>query len=171
MTDTTGSTATPPAAAPAPAEPLVPAAVPAPAPAAVPPEVAAQLAALQAQVAALSKPGVVKSAGLWGWTKTKCGARLVADFYAFLAGVKTLLVFGVTGSLALLSEFDAIDLTPYVAKVLPAGSHISTAGAITMLSVAGIGLRLISKTPVFTKWAANKFRGGASDSAVDEPQG
>jgi hypothetical protein len=153
MTDTTVTTAAPPAAAPA------------------PPDLAAQVAALQAQLDALNKPGVVKTAGMFAWTKTKCGARLVADFYAFLNGVKTLLVFGVTGGLALLSEFDAIDLTPYVAKLIPEGSHIDTAGALALLSFTGIGLRLISKTPVFTKWASDKFGGGASDSAVDEPQG
>jgi hypothetical protein len=111
----------------------------------------AQLAALQAQLADIqakaNAPGVVKTAGMFAWTKTKCGARLVADFYAFLKGARTILFFGLSCALALANELEAIDLTPYVAKLLPEGAHIDTAGAIVLFSLAGIGLRLISKTP------------------------
>lgn len=94
--------------------------------------------------------------------------RAAKCLYRMLDGIKALLVFGVTGGLALVQSLDMYDLTPYLEMILPEGSHVSASQAIVLMSVTGIGLRLITKTPVFTKWIGQKI-GGGSDSTVDEP--
>lgn len=165
MTDTT----TAPAAAPA-------------APAAS----ADEVAALRAEIAALTKaitvqpaapaaapagPGVAKI--VWGagvrawWASFEATVRAGSFLSELLAGLKTLLVFSVTGALALLQEFNAIDLTPLVSAVLPANAKLDVAGVITLMSVLGILLRLVTKSAIFRK--AKDAAAGATDSKVDEP--
>ena len=184
MTDATDTTAPAPAAtaqaAPAPAAPVAPAPV---APAAAPaPDLQAQIAALQAQLAAVQNPaathGVVKLVGfaaLRAWWTSVTAAVTMKNFiacasrtaYRSVEGLKTLLVFALTGGLALVSEFNGIDLTPLVQMFLPAGAHLDVAQVITLMSVLGILLRLVTSTPVFRK--AAKTVGGAADSNVDTP--
>jgi hypothetical protein len=105
------------------------------------------------------------------WSGTKATGRAIACAYRVLNGLKTILFFVLSGGLALATELQAIDLTPYVEMLLPAGAHVSGAQVITLLSLAGIGLRLITTTPIFVRWS-NSFRGvgGASDSKVDDPE-
>lgn len=160
--------------------------VAAPAPAA-PAPVADELAALKQQIAALTAkldapppppaPGVahiVWGAGVRAWwasveavAKTYSGMKLV---YGLLDGLKTLLVFSVTGALALMQEFEAIDLTPLISKFIPDGAHLDVATVITLMSVLGILLRIITKSPLFRR-ASAAVDGGATDSKVDTPAG
>lgn len=163
MSDVTVTTVTPPAAAPAgPVDELA--------------AVNAKFDALQAQLAAVlaaqQKPNVVVAAAAKTGRASLCAlfttGRAAKCAWRFLNGIKTLLFFGVSLALALAQELNGIDVTPFVQMILPEGSHVSMAQAITLMSVAGLGLRLVTNTPAFVRWTKNKF-GGASDSAVDVP--
>lgn len=182
MTDTNTATVAPATAPAAAAAPVAPAPAPAAPVAAPAPDLQAQIAALQAQLAAVQNPaathGVVKLVGfaaLRAWWTSVTAAVTMKNFvacasrtvYRSVEGLKTLLVFAVTGGLALVSEFNGIDLTPLVSAVLPAGAHLDVAQVITLMSVLGILLRLLTSTPVFRR--AAKSVGGAADSNVDTP--
>lgn len=97
---------------------------------------------------------------------SKTFGRAVACAYKTLNGLKTLMVFVVTGGLALAQELDAIDLTPWFSALLPEGGKINASQAVVLMSVVGVLLRLVTKTAIFAK---KKVIGGASDSAVDVP--
>ena len=151
MTDTSNPTVDPTGvAAPEPAAQVV---------AAPAPEV---VSALQQRIdeleAQVNRPCAAVRAAISSWTFAKCMANAIR-------GVRTLLFFGVTGCLALASELNAIDISPLVQFFLPEGTTVTVGQAITLMSVAGICLRLITKTPAFWRW-----QGGASPSGqVDDP--
>lgn len=164
---------------PAPVQEPVPVAVdpkPAPAPvqepAPVVPAPAPQddVVALKARLAALEAKANRPCVAVRAFNASVCGlftaGRATACAVRVINGFKTFLFFGVSGSLALASEFDAIDLTPFLSAILPDGVKVSTAQAVTLLSVAGIALRLVTKTPAFKRWA----KPSQSAGSVDEPK-
>jgi hypothetical protein len=162
MTDTTVTTAAPPATAPT-------------APPAAAPDVNAQLAALQAQLADIqakaNAPGVVKTAGIFAWTKTKCGARLVADFYAFMKGARTILFFSLSCRARVGERVGSHRLDPICGKASAGrGTHRHCRGH-RALQLGRHRLAAHFQDAGFRALGGNKVRGGASDSAVDEPQG
>lgn len=81
-----------------------------------------------------------------------------------LQGLKTILFFGITASLGLAQELGNIDLTPLFSMVLPEGSKITVAQAVVLMSVAGVMLRLVTKTKVF-----NSMRKQFGSAPVDDP--
>lgn len=119
-------------------------------------------------VAEASGPCAAARAAYATWRATKTTGRAIACAYRVLDGLKTIIFFVVSGGLAVATELQAIDLTPYASMILPEGAHVSASQLITLLSLAGIGLRLVTKTPAFVRWT-KAHTGGGSDSAVDEP--
>jgi hypothetical protein len=98
-----------------------------------------------------SKPGLAIRA----WLKTKSVASA-------LKGARTLLFFGVTALVGLADAFSAIDLSSLSEHYI--GTKIKFGDIITVMSVAGILLRFITKTPAFARWQKAAESGG-----VDEP--
>jgi hypothetical protein len=158
-----------PAPAPAPTPTPEPAPVAPVAPVVVAPP-AEDVEALKARLAALEAKANRPCATIRAFNASICAVlttgRVAACGLRVLNGFKTVLFFGVSGALALASEFDAIDLTPFISYVLPEGTHVSVAQAVTIMSVAGIALRIVTKTPAFKRWA----RPSQSSGSVDEPK-
>lgn len=98
-----------------------------------------------------SKPGVTVRA----WLKTK-------SFASALKGMRTLLFFGVTAVIGVADALNAIDLTGLIQSFT--GTTIKAGDLVTLMSIGGILLRLITKTPAFARWQKAAESGG-----VDEP--
>lgn len=95
---------------------------------------------------------------------TACAYRTAMDV---VRGVRTFLFFGVTGVIALADATGAIDVTPLMERFLPESvTGLTTAQLTLLMSVAGLWLRMVTKTPTFGRWRSSA-RGG---SGVDSPE-
>lgn len=89
------------------------------------------------------------------WSFAKCINNL-------LTGLRTIIVFGVIAFLGVADRLEGIDLTGLLTDYFP---NMKPTDVMTVMSLLGIGLRVISKTPLFEQW-----RTGKKPGSVDEPQ-
>lgn len=88
------------------------------------------------------------------WSFAKCINNLVTGF-------RTIIVFGVLGGIGLSDSLGSLDLTGLIQEYIP---NVKAGDIITVMSLLGIALRAISKTPLFQQW-----RTGRKPGSVDEP--
>lgn len=158
----------PPAAVAPAAAPLAPIA-PAPAPAPAP----------DTTVVVLAPAG--PCAAYRAWRAARCAAvtsfvetwNLAKAAGEFVKGMRTLLVFGITAALGLADSLNSIDISGLLESYL--GTKVKVGDIMTLMSIGGIMLRLVTNTPVFQSWKASVFVGGgaaapnAGSGSVDEP--
>lgn len=105
------------------------------------------------------------------WLKTK---NIAGCANRFITGARTFLFFGTTGALGLADSFSGIDLSGLAEQYI--GMKLKVGDLVTMMAVGGILLRLVTKTPAFTRWQKAATAGndgiapGVGSGSVDEPE-
>lgn len=142
--------------------PAAPEATPAAAPAA--PEAAASPAV---SLPAAPQPVLPPTPGV-AFRAWKASVRAAASTWTFakflndlVKGFRSLIVFAVMLGMGLCDTLGSVDLTGVLTDYFP---NLKVGHIMSILSALGIGLRLISNTPVFQSWKTGRATG-----SVDEP--
>lgn len=106
----------------------------------------ARLEALEASLV-VAPPPVPTEAPTW----TKFAGKVLGDTWKVVSGMKTVLFFGLAAAAGLADTLGAVDLTPYVQMFLPAGAKLTSSQVVLLMSLAGLILRSMTKSPMFTK--------------------